>query len=214
MKWYGKCDITGFNETYGEPCPRTWDPLRQCWSDDWKQFLYDTESKLIEQRFDELEYRVADKCKAPKTIMDIIAVAEEDPMLATNAIAEILEQIYHTDKYHTLMTLDAYNTWLLPSKYVSFRYKNDPSLNGAIPPKDLALVRMFMRFDGHMMRNGIKWLTTSHYRQFNHIMTPKMIDWFDGYDHQVPNLSLDEFRKHVHYRQITSSVLYKLPYSE
>lgn len=112
MSKYGQIDITGAKDINGEPCPRTWDEDRQCWSDDWKQYIYDTELKLINQRFDELDYRVSDKNPDPKTIMDIIKVAEEDPMLATCAIGEILEQIIHTDKYHTLFCMDAYNSWL------------------------------------------------------------------------------------------------------
>jgi hypothetical protein len=51
-----------------------------------------------------------------------------------------------------LVTLDGYNNWLKPSDYRSFRYKNDGDLKGRIPPKDLALVRLFMKFDGHLLR--------------------------------------------------------------
>jgi len=47
MSKYGKIDITGTKDINGEPCPRTWDEDRQCWSDDWKQYIYDTELKLI-----------------------------------------------------------------------------------------------------------------------------------------------------------------------
>lgn len=36
MSRYGQMDITGFKDSDGEPCPRVWDDLRQCWSDDWK----------------------------------------------------------------------------------------------------------------------------------------------------------------------------------
>ena len=72
MSRYGKYDITGNNDDEGEPCPRVWDPLRQCWSDDWKDFMYDQENKYYENRYKELRYRVADKCPDPVKIMDII----------------------------------------------------------------------------------------------------------------------------------------------
>jgi hypothetical protein len=36
MSIYGQFDITGSKDSDGEPCPRTWDPIRQCYSDDWK----------------------------------------------------------------------------------------------------------------------------------------------------------------------------------
>jgi hypothetical protein len=45
----------------------------------------------MDQRFKEYRYRIADVCPDPKKIMDIIDAGTADPMLATNAIAEILE---------------------------------------------------------------------------------------------------------------------------
>lgn len=99
MSRFGQYDLTGNKDGDGEPCPRTWDELRQCWSDDWKMFLYDQEVKFYEQRYKDLEYRISDKCADPKTIMDIVDAGIEDPNLATNAIAEILEQLYNQDKH-------------------------------------------------------------------------------------------------------------------
>lgn len=112
MSRYGQYDITGNKDADGEPCPNVYDPLRQCWSDDWKGFMYETEVKALDQRYKELQYRVSDKCPDPKTLMDIIEVGVSDPMLATNAIAEVLEQLYHQDKHHVLFAMDGYNTWL------------------------------------------------------------------------------------------------------
>ena len=66
------------------------------------------------------------------------------------------------------------------------------------------LVRLFMKFDGHFMRQGVKFLATSHYRTFNHIMTPEMIDWYTGYSHQVENLKLNEFRNMLTYKNLTN----------
>ena len=110
---------------------------------------------------------------------------KKDPMLATNAIAEILEQLKHQDKYHVMVTLDGFNTWLQPSVYASFRYVNNGSSKALIPPKDLSLVRLLLRFDGHFLRQGVKFVSTTHYRHFNHVMTPQMVDWFGGYSHEV-----------------------------
>ena len=152
MSRYGLYDITGVRDGEEEPCPRTWDPLRQCWSDDWKNFMYDAEVKALEQRYKDLDYRVSDKLQDPKKLMDIVKAGLEDPLLATCAVAEILEQLYHQDEHHVLCTLDGYNHLLNPSQYASFRYRNDPKAKISVPPKDLALVRLFMKFDGHMMR--------------------------------------------------------------
>ena len=71
-------------------------------------------------------------------MIDFIDIALEDGNLATNAIAEILDQAYNQDDHHVLIVLDGYNTWLNPSKYNSFRYTNDPNLKGYIPPRDIS----------------------------------------------------------------------------
>ena len=34
-------------------------------------------------------------------------------------------------------------------------------------------------------------------------MTPEMVHWFDGYQHRVPNLTLDEFRYCVYFKILT-----------
>eukprot|EP00351_Strombidinopsis_sp_SopsisLIS2011_P004792 CAMPEP_0116881810 /NCGR_PEP_ID=MMETSP0463-20121206/13867_1 /TAXON_ID=181622 /ORGANISM="Strombidinopsis sp, Strain SopsisLIS2011" /LENGTH=49 /DNA_ID=CAMNT_0004534017 /DNA_START=1377 /DNA_END=1526 /DNA_ORIENTATION=- len=49
MERYGHYDITGVRDTEPEPCPRTWDAMRQCWNDEWKEKLYDFEIKVLEQ---------------------------------------------------------------------------------------------------------------------------------------------------------------------
>lgn len=46
---------------------------------------------MLEQRYKEFRYRLADKCPDPKKLIDIVNVAKKDPKLSTNAIAEILE---------------------------------------------------------------------------------------------------------------------------
>lgn len=143
--------------------------------------------------------------------MDIVDAGIKDKALATNAIGEILEQLYHQDTHQILFTYDGYNSWMQPSEYESFRYVNDPKLKGRIPPRDISLVRMLLRFDGHMLRQGVKFASTSHYNTFNHITTPEQIDWFHGYSHQVPNLTLNEFRNMIRMKQMSgwTSIKYK-----
>lgn len=43
MNHYGKYDISGVKDGEPEPCPNTWDPVRERWSDDWKLNLFDSE---------------------------------------------------------------------------------------------------------------------------------------------------------------------------
>jgi hypothetical protein len=71
MSRYGQYDLTGAKDSEGEPCPRVWDPIRQCWSDDWKQFLYESEVKEYDEKYKLIDYRLSDKLKDPKKIMDI-----------------------------------------------------------------------------------------------------------------------------------------------
>jgi hypothetical protein len=49
MNIYGKIDYSGANDDDFEPCPRVWDPARKCWSDSWKEHLYDYEIKVLQQ---------------------------------------------------------------------------------------------------------------------------------------------------------------------
>lgn len=144
-----------------EPCPRVWDELRQTWSDDWKEKLFDAEIGYYNSIYERMKYRVKDKLPEPKTLEEIVNYGIENPEAATNCFAEILEQLYSTDKYHTLITADGYNQWLQPSRWPSFRYANDKYLKGHVPPHDIALVRLLMRFDGNFMRNGVKIFATS-----------------------------------------------------
>lgn len=149
-----------------------------------------------------MNVRCSDKVPDPKKLIEIIDYGISNPELATSCFGEVLEQLYHTDKYHVLIAADGYNDWFKPSGYPSFRYENDKKLRGHIPPKDIALVRMLMKFDGHMIRNGFKLFATTHYRQHNHICTPDMIHFPDGYHNKVENLALNDFRNMLVYKNI------------
>lgn len=91
MAHYGKMDITGVRDGDPEPCPRVWDERRQCWSDAWKEHLYDHEAKELNTIYEEMEYRLADKLPEPKKLIDIANYGLQNFDLATCAIAEILE---------------------------------------------------------------------------------------------------------------------------
>ena len=47
MSVYGKIDISGVKDGEPEPCPKVWDAERQCWTDAWKEHLYDFEIKSL-----------------------------------------------------------------------------------------------------------------------------------------------------------------------
>lgn len=162
MSIYGKYDLTGVKDGDPEPCPRVWDEKKHMWSDQWKDQLFDIEVKNLQAKYETMNYRLSDRLADPKTMIELIDEGINNPELATNVIAEVLEQLYKSDKYKTLITIDNYNQWYQPTRFPSFRYENDRNLSGFIPPHDLALCRLFMRFDGHFMRNGFKLFATSH----------------------------------------------------
>ena len=53
------------------------------------------------------------------------------------------------------------------------------------------------------MRNGVKVLATSHYKQHNHICYPKDIGFYEGYHHRVENLPLNDYRNAMKYYKHT-----------
>lgn len=91
MNRYGKYDISGVKDGDPEPCPKVWDDERKTWSDSWKENLYDLEIKNLQQVYEEMQFRCADRLPNPQTLIDIANLGIENADLATCAFAEILE---------------------------------------------------------------------------------------------------------------------------
>lgn len=150
-----------------------------------------------------MQTRCAHVLPDPKNLIDIVDLGLANPDLATSCFGELLEQLYHSDRFHTLLAIDGFNDWMKPSNYLSFRYDSDPRAKGKIPPQDFALIRMLMRMDGHMIRNGFKLMATTHHKQFKHLCTPEMISFPKGYEARVGNLALNDFRTMAYYYNLT-----------
>jgi small subunit ribosomal protein S29 len=58
-----------------------------------------------------MNYRLSDKLTDPKLLIQIVEEGINNPEIATNAIAEVLEQLYNSDKYKTMIAVDNYNNW-------------------------------------------------------------------------------------------------------
>ena len=99
MSLYGLYDISGCRDDEPEPCPRVWDAKRKTWSDAWKQFLLEPEIEHFTKIYDKMNYRLADKLSDPKKLYEIAHAGASDPELATNALGELLNQCYNTDKF-------------------------------------------------------------------------------------------------------------------
>jgi len=54
MSNYGMYDLTGIRDGEPEPCPRTWDTTRKCWTDDWKSFLFEHEIDEYQKKYDSM----------------------------------------------------------------------------------------------------------------------------------------------------------------
>lgn len=169
---YGKYDQTGIHDDEPEPCPRVYDPRRRTWSDAWKDHLNEMELKEIAQETPKMKERISDFLKEPKTLSEIAMYGIKNYDQATCAIAEILNQLYNQDQTNVLVAIDGYTDWFRHSEYSSFRYANS---GYRIPPHDIAIPRLFMKFDGHKIRNGFKIVTSTQESYFNHLMTPDMI---------------------------------------
>ena len=71
MSIYGQYDITGVRDDEPEPCPRAWDEVRKTWNDDWKSMLFEHEVQHYQQRYETMEYRLADKLRDPVKLVEI-----------------------------------------------------------------------------------------------------------------------------------------------
>ena len=49
-------------------------------------------------KYETMNYRLSDKLADPKLLIQIVEEGINNPEIATNAIAEILEQLYNSDK--------------------------------------------------------------------------------------------------------------------
>lgn len=179
---YGKIDKTGVHDDELATCAtdengiqyfREYDPRRRVWNDAWKDHLTEMELKQITKDTPKMLERVSHFLKEPKTLMEIAEYGIENPEQATCAIGEIVNQLYNTDEANVLVSIDGYTDWFRPSEYTSFRYANSGYF---VPPHDIAIPRLFMRFDGHKIRNGFKICSSTHESYFNHKITPDMIN--------------------------------------
>lgn len=71
MSIYGTYDLTGIRDDEPEPCPRAWDETRKCWSDEWKEQLFEHEVEWYQKKYDTMNYRLSDKLTDPKKLIEI-----------------------------------------------------------------------------------------------------------------------------------------------
>jgi hypothetical protein len=101
-----------------------------------------------------------------------------------------------------MILIDEYNEWYRPSDFLSFRYANNKGYDSQIPPYDFAFIRLLMKFDGHLMKQGVKVCATTMTHYFNHKFDPKTINFPTKYDMNVENLKLNDLRNAIYFYMI------------
>lgn len=147
-----------------------------------------------------LEVTLGQKLPNPKNLLEIAEFALKEEVYCTNAIAEIMEQAYNQDYHSVLVAIDDYN-WL-------YRPTNNPAFSTKIskrwrfvPPYHVALCRLFMKFDGHMIKKGFKVAGTSNFSITRHHFEPKKINFPEEFCHELGPIRLkdmDNFLAHFY----------------
>lgn len=144
---------------------------------------------IQEQRY--MRETVGQRLKSPKNILELASYGLEHATWSINTLAEVLEQLYNLDSHNVLIAVDNYNEMFRRSPIRDYRYFGQKNLRGHVPPYHFALVRLFMRFDGHKIKNGMKIFASSHQHLYKHVFTPEKINFPEqGFCHEMQNLDL------------------------
>lgn len=173
---YGFYSLAGVHAHEPPPVPDFYIPSRKTWFYATDRLLSEEERSEEAEHREELNTRLTDVLPRPQTLREIARFGVEQPLYATACLAELLEQAYASTE-PVLIVIDDYNWLYRPSDFPSFRYVDMPGLNNRVPAYHLALARLFMRFDGHLIRNGFKLAATSDYSIPRHHFTPDKINF-------------------------------------
>jgi small subunit ribosomal protein S29 len=98
-----------------------------------------------------------------------------------------------------MLLVDEYNYYFTKTTYPSFKYVNYKDVDGTIPPYDIALARLFMKFDGHRIKNGVKVMATTEYRFKRRTFSPTNINLPPRVCFELEKLAIDDFRLLLEY---------------
>ena len=124
------------------------------------------------------KWRLTDVLPNPTSLLDILEGGIKNPAYSTCAIAELLHQIYESDKL-VVELVDDYSWLYRKTAYRNYKYYNDSHLFGSIPPYHIAHIRYFMNLDGHKLKRGLKVVGSSighlykHHFDIKKIMLPE-----------------------------------------
>lgn len=196
---YGRYDFAGNCMDDPEANPILWDERRQVYTDSWKTHNIIPEEQINLKDYPDHTQNLKENLPNPKTIMEIVEYGISNERMACNALAEVISYFNHSAKHKTIFLIDGYNEWFKPSMYDSYKYANYKGYENKIPPYDLAMCRMFMRFNGHMIKQGVKVVASTCHRFGKHEFKPEMINYPKNYAIEVENLKLDDLRSAIGY---------------
>lgn len=194
---FGTINFAGEKDGAYEAFPTLWDEQREIFTDAWKQFPFAKSIDDIARHSPDQAQRISDFLPNPKNLLDIANFGLDNPRFATNAIAEILHNVKLNKEIKTMILIDEYNEFFKPTNFVSFRFANEYKLK--IPPYALALVKLLINFDGHLLYNGVKVCATSTGKLYKHECDAKKLNFPEAYSMKVKNLALGEFRNAMHH---------------
>ena len=187
---FGYYNIIGIHDKEANPVPNFYIEDRQTYFYEADKFRTEEEVIALTRDQEDLNGRVKDVCPKPKTLYDIAMVGIKESKYALNCIAELLEQAYNQNSHLLLVTVDDYNWFFRPTNNPCYAYWNIKSLEGFVPPYHIGLARLFMKFDGHLMKNGFKVAGTSNYTIEKHYFEPKKINFPEPFCHRLEGIQL------------------------
>jgi Mitochondrial ribosomal death-associated protein 3 len=145
---------------------------------------------------------LTDYLPSPSNLKEIVEFGIDNPLHSNNVLYELMEHLYKNDDLNVLVLVDEFNQFFIPSGYPSAKYANYKKTRGCIPPSDLALSRLFMRFDGHMIKNGAKIVAVSEKTETYSVRSKWQGDPLNqGLQStlEVSKIALDDLRKLIYY---------------
>ena len=137
----------------------------------------------------------------PLNLKQLAEFGLKSPMHVAAVMFEIMEQLYRNDDFNVVVLVDEFSDLYKPSYYASLKYQNYKLTNGCIPPYDLSFGRLFMRFDGHMIKNGAKIVSVSEKESGYNTVHWKgdPLNLGNHFSLPVQPLTLDDMRKLIKY---------------
>lgn len=152
----------------------------------------------------------------PANLKELVEFGIKSHMHSVNVLFELMEHLYRTDKFKLMVLVDEFDSFYKPSDYPSLKYMNFRHFRECISPADISLSKLFMRFDGHMIRNGIKVVAVSE-KEMNfqkRVWNGDPLNLGDHFCMEVENLALDDLRKMIQYYYFFDWTRHKMTQSD